>query len=146
MTHSIATAAGRTGLSIDTLRYYERIGLIEPPARDSAGRRSYSDADLGWLDFLTKLRTTGMPIRLMREYARLRRDGDRSASRRKQLLVDQRTAVRERIAELTACLDVLDYKIDNYAQIEAAVIGADACDGPLAEPERDGATLREESA
>ena len=118
VTYSIAQAADRSGLSIDTLRYYERIGLVDPPARDSGGRRSYSDEDLGWLEFLTKLRTTGMPIRKMREYARLRRHGAASASRRKQILLEQRTAVRERIAELQSSLAVLDYKIANYEQIE----------------------------
>jgi len=110
-------------LSIDTLRYYERIGLVDPPARDSGGRRSYSDDDLGWLEFLTKLRTTGMPIRLMREYAQLRRKGLATAGRRKQLLYDHRTDVRQRIAELQACLAILDYKITNYAEVEAKLAG-----------------------
>ena len=123
MTYSIAQAAERSGLSIDTLRYYERIGLVDPPARDSGGRRSYSDDDLSWLEFLTKLRTTGMPIRLMREYAQLRHKGLATASRRKQLLHDHRADVRQRIAELQECLAVLDYKIDNYAQIETKLTG-----------------------
>lgn len=105
-------------MSIDTLRYYERIDLLEPPARDAAGRRAYSDEDLAWLTFLTRLRTTGMPIRRMREYAKLRRRGLASAGRRKAILVEQRGAVAERIAELQACLEVLDYKIDNYDRIE----------------------------
>lgn len=118
MTYSIARAAARSGLSIDTLRYYERIGLVEPPARDSGGRRDYSDDDLTWLEFLTRLRTTGMPIRMMREYAQLRHRGTGTAARRRQILVDHRTGVRERIAELRACLDVLDCKIDNYEQVE----------------------------
>lgn len=116
MTYSIAQAAARSGLSIDTLRYYERIGLVEPPARDAGGRRSYSDTDLAWLEFLTRLRTTGMPIRMMREYAQLRHRG--SAARRRQILVDHRAGVRDRIAELQSCLDVLDYKITNYERIE----------------------------
>jgi DNA-binding transcriptional MerR regulator len=118
VTYSIAQAAARSGLSIDTLRYYERIGLVEPPARDSGGRRSYSDEDLAWLEFLTRLRTTGMPIRMMREYAQLRHRGPGTATRRRQILVDHRTGVRERIAELQSCLDVLDYKIANYERID----------------------------
>ncbi|MFF5991474.1 MerR family transcriptional regulator [Prauserella flavalba] len=120
MSYSIAEAARRSGLSIDTLRYYERIDLLEPPARDAAGRRAYSEEDLAWLSFLTRLRTTGMPIRRMREYAKLRRRGLASAGRRKAILVEQRGAVAERIAELQACLEVLDYKIDNYDRIEQA--------------------------
>jgi DNA-binding transcriptional MerR regulator len=122
VTYAIAEAAHRSGLSIDTLRYYERIQLIDPPARDSGGRRAYSDDDLTWLEFLTKLRMTGMPIRMMREYAKLRHQGIGSAGRRKQILVEQRVEVLSRIAELNLCLDVLNYKIANYEQIEQSVI------------------------
>ena len=118
MSYSIAQAAQRSGLSIDTLRYYERIGLVDPPARDSGGRRAYSDEDLGWLAFVTRLRTTGMPIRMMREFAQLRHRGEHTASRRKQILVEHRTDVRARIAELQSCLEVLDYKIDHYSVVE----------------------------
>ena len=125
MSYSIAEAARRSGLSIDTLRYYERIKLLDPPARDAAGRRAYSDDDLNWLGFLTKLRTTGMPIKSMREYASLRRHGVASAGRRKALLVEQRRSVAERIAELQGCLEILDYKIENYAQVERNVLGVE---------------------
>lgn len=122
MTYAIAEAAHRSGLSIDTLRYYERIELIDPPARDSGGRRAYNDDDLSWLEFLTRLRTTGMPIRMMREYAKLRHQGLASAGRRKQILVEQRAEVLDRIAELNKCLEVLNYKITNYEQCERDVV------------------------
>jgi len=125
MSYSIAEAARRSGLSIDTLRYYERIKLLDPPARDTAGRRAYSDEDLAWLAFLTKLRLTGMPIKSMREYASLRRHGEASAGRRKAILVEQRASVAERIAELRTCLEILDYKIDHYEQIERKVFGSE---------------------
>lgn len=123
MTYAIAEAAHQSGLSIDTLRYYERIELIDPPARDSGGRRAYSDDDLAWLNFLTKLRTTGMPIRLMREYAKIRHQGLATATRRKQILVEHRKDVLDRIADLQACLEVLNYKITNYEQIERDLAG-----------------------
>ncbi|MBO0840286.1 MAG: MerR family transcriptional regulator [Sciscionella sp.] len=119
MTYSIAQAARHSGLSIDTLRYYERIGLVQPPARNSGGRRIYTDEDLGWLGFLTKLRRTGMPIKMMREYARLREQGMHTSGPRKRILVQHRDDVIARIEELRACLDVLDYKIENYAKCEA---------------------------
>jgi DNA-binding transcriptional MerR regulator len=125
VTYSIAQAAQISGLSIDTLRYYERIGLVDPPARDSGGRRTYSEEDLTWLGFLTRLRTTGMPIRRMREYAQLRHRGLASTSRRKQILVEHRTDVLERIAELQACLEVLNYKVTNYEQCEHAMMTAE---------------------
>lgn len=118
MTYAIAETAHRTGLSIDTLRYYERIELIDPPARDSGGRRAYNEEDLAWLGFLTKLRMTGMPIRMMREYAKLRPLGLAGAGRRRQILVEQRAEVLDRIAELNGCLDVLNYKISHYEQCE----------------------------
>jgi DNA-binding transcriptional MerR regulator len=118
VSYPIAQAAERSGLSVDTLRYYERIGLIDPPARDAGGRRSYSDEDPIWLEFLTKLRLTGMPIRMMREYAKLRQDGLATASRRKQILQEQRASVRRQIQQLSECLDVLDYKIANYERCE----------------------------
>jgi DNA-binding transcriptional MerR regulator len=123
VTYAIAEAAHQSGLSIDTLRYYERIELIDPPARDSGGRRAYSDDDLAWLNFLTKLRTTGMPIRLMREYAKIRHQGLATATRRKQILVEHRKDVLDRIADLQACLEVLNYKITNYEQIERDLAG-----------------------
>ena len=118
MTHSIAEAARRSGLSIDTLRYYERVELLDPPQRDAAGRRAYTDDDLAWLGFLTKLRTTGMPIKRMREYASLRHFGAASAGRRKRILMEQRQAVAQKISELQSCMAVLDYKIENYECLE----------------------------
>ncbi|HEV2783116.1 MAG TPA: MerR family transcriptional regulator [Actinophytocola sp.] len=126
MTYAIAEAAHLSGLSIDTLRYYERIELIDPPARDSGGRRAYSEEDLAWLEFLTKLRTTGMPIRLMREYAKLRHQGLATASQRRQILVEHRKDVLARIADLQACLEVLNYKISHYEQCERDLAAASA--------------------
>jgi DNA-binding transcriptional MerR regulator len=123
VTYAIAEAAHLSGLSIDTLRYYERIELIDPPARDSGGRRAYSEEDLAWLGFLTKLRTTGMPIRLMREYAKLRHQGMATATRRKNILIEHRRDVQSRIADLQACLEVLNYKITNYEQCERDLAG-----------------------
>lgn len=118
---SIAEAAVRSGLSIDTLRYYERIGLIDPPARDAGGRRQYTADDLGWIDFLTRLRTTGMSIRGMQHYADLCRQGPSTAGERRRLLLEQRAVVRARIEELSSCLGVLDYKITHYAELEHGV-------------------------
>ena len=118
MSYSIAQAAHLSGLSADTLRYYERIGLVDPPARDSGGRRTYSDQDMVWLEFLTRLRITGMPIRLMVEYAALRRGGVGTSARRRQILQQHQADVRARIAELQACLKVIDYKVDNYQDVE----------------------------
>ena len=111
--------AERSGLSTDTLRYYEKIGLIDPPPRDSGGRRSYTQEDLSWVAFLLRLRSTGMPIRMMKEYADLRRIGPVTAGRRKDILIEHREEIQLRLAEMQAFLEVLDRKIDNYAEIAA---------------------------
>jgi DNA-binding transcriptional MerR regulator len=126
VTYAIAEAAQLTGLSIDTLRYYERIELIDPPARDSGGRRAYSDDDLAWLGFLTKLRTTGMPIRLMRQYAKLRYEGVATTTPRKKILIEHRNDVLARIADLQACLEVLNYKISHYEDCERDLVARGA--------------------
>jgi len=113
-TRSIAETAELTGLTAHTLRYYERIGLLDPVDRGPDGRRRFRDADLAWLGFLTRLRVTGMPIRDMQEFAELRRAGDVTASARLDLLCRHRDTVRRRIADLADCLDALDTKIDHY--------------------------------
>lgn len=120
MSYSIAAVAERSGLSMDTLRYYEKIGLIDPPPRDSGGRRSYTEDDVGWVAFLLKLRSTGMPIRLMKEYAELRRIGSVTADRRKQILIEHREEILLRMAEMQSFLEVLDYKVAHYSDIAAS--------------------------
>ncbi len=117
MSYSIAEVAERSGLSADTLRYYEKIGLIEPPPRDSGGRRTYTQDDVNWIAFLLRLRSTGMPIRLMKEFADLRRIGPVTADRRKDILIEHREEMHARMAEMQAFLDVLDYKIRHYAAL-----------------------------
>ena len=111
---TIQEAAQRSGLSAHTLRYYERIGLIHSVGRDSSGHRDYAERDLEWLAFLTKLRTTGMPIADMCRYAELTRAGGHTAGERREMLEQHRERVRSRIAELSQDLKALDYKIDLY--------------------------------
>lgn len=113
-TRSIAETAELTGLTAHTLRYYERIGLLDPVDRGPDGRRRFRDADLAWLGFLTRLRVTGMPIRDMKKFAELRRGGDVTTPARLELLSRHRDTVRSRIADLSDSLDALDTKIDHY--------------------------------
>jgi DNA-binding transcriptional MerR regulator len=115
---TIAEAAERSGLSAHTLRYYERIGLIHPVDRGANGHRRYGRDDLEWLDLLIKLRTTGMPIRQMVEYAGLVREGPHTAARRRAMLERHRAAIAERMDELEETAAVLDRKIAMYREME----------------------------
>jgi CO/xanthine dehydrogenase Mo-binding subunit len=105
---SIQQAAEVTGLSAHTLRYYERIGLLDRVGRAESGHRRYVAADLAWLDLLMRLRATGMPIRQMQEFAALRRRGPETARKRRRLLVAHRQTVRARIQALEENMARLD--------------------------------------
>lgn len=114
---TIQEAAQVTGLTAHTLRYYERIGLIHPIGREENTRRRYSRDDIGWIDFLTKLRATGMSIKDMQRYAELQRQGDETLPQRVEMLKALRDQVEERIDALNEHLKLVHYKIDIYSQI-----------------------------
>jgi DNA-binding transcriptional MerR regulator len=118
MSLTVGEAAARVGLTTYTLRWYEQEGLVAPVGRDSAGRRRYTGPDLDWLLLLTRLRRTGMPVRDMRRYAELARQGDRTLGARRALCEAHRARVLSRMAELEEDLKVLDYKIDIYRRAE----------------------------
>ncbi|MEQ5869901.1 MerR family transcriptional regulator [Sagittula sp. NFXS13] len=115
----ISDLARRSGFSTDTLRYYEKIGLVPRAARDAGGWRVYDASTLTWLAFLDRLRATGMPMRDRLTYARLRAEGDHTGPERRQLLEAHRDEVRARVAQLQDCLTVLDTKIDSYPKGKA---------------------------
>lgn len=110
----IGELARRSGLSAHTLRYYERIGLLPYADRDGSGQRDYDASILTWIQFLGRLKTTGMPIRDMLRYARLAREGDPTSSERREMLKQHRESIRAHVAELNDCLRVLDEKIASY--------------------------------
>jgi len=120
---TIQQAAAKTGLSVHTLRYYEKIGLLDPIARQDNTHRLYREEDLLWIGFLLKLRSTGLPIRDMLRYAELRRAGNtaESVSARKALLQQHARTVEETIAELQSNLSVLHMKVKMYKDVEAAL-------------------------
>ena len=111
---SIAATAERTGVSPHTLRYYERIGLIDRVPRDEAGRRVYSEGDLARVDFLRKLRSTGMPITRMQEYVDLIRRGPSTEPARLALLEEHRRHILDDLEHLHDCLGAINTKIDMY--------------------------------
>jgi DNA-binding transcriptional MerR regulator len=106
-----------TGLSAHTLRYYERIGLIHPIGREQNTRRCYTADDVGWIDFLLKLRATGMSIKEMQRYAELQRQGDETLPERVEMLKSLRDTVEVHIDELNEHLKLIYYKIDVYEKI-----------------------------
>ncbi|WP_304331931.1 MerR family transcriptional regulator [Brachyspira innocens] len=111
---TIAEVSKKTELSADTLRYYERIGIIPEVERSESGIRNYTDYDLGWIEFSKCMRNSGMSIESIIEYIKLYNKGDATLEARKQLLVSQRDAMQEKLNELQATLDKLNKKIENY--------------------------------
>src|SRR5215469_11961901 len=113
-TISPSQAAEQSGFSLDTLRYYERIGLLNGISRAPSGHRRFGDDDLEWLSVLRCLRDTGMPIARMRRYAELAREGEPTMAERLRLLTEHDAQVCERIVVLQAQRQHLQEKIDWY--------------------------------
>jgi DNA-binding transcriptional MerR regulator len=117
-TYAPQEVAARTGFTLDTLRYYERIGLLDDVDRTSGGRRVYTDDHLDWLGILHCLRNSGMPVREMRRYAELAREGPGTATERLRILREHRQRVLARMVELQEALNVVDHKIEYYQREE----------------------------
>lgn len=115
-TLTIQQVAEATGLSEHTLRYYERVGLIHAIGRAPNGHRRYSPDDIGWIDFLNKLRATGMSIQQMQRYAELQRQGDETLAERVGMLRAHRQQVEERLDELREHLMLISHKIEYYTE------------------------------
>jgi DNA-binding transcriptional MerR regulator len=111
-------AAAHSGFSIDTLRYYERVGLLPRIRRTGSGRRVFSDMDLKWLALLRCLRDTGMPITEMQLFVRLMRDGQGTVEERLAVLLEHQRRVEEQVARLQQHLGQLRDKIDTYRRGE----------------------------
>lgn len=119
---SIDDVAKRTGLTAHTLRYYERIGLIAPVARAAGGQRRYAAADMAWIEFLLRLRTTQMPIGQMLTFAALRSAGDATVTERRELLQAHLHQVLATIEALQQSAHALHDKIEHYRSLESAPV------------------------
>jgi DNA-binding transcriptional MerR regulator len=119
-------------MTAHTLRYYERVGLIQPVGRARNGHRRYSEADEAWLHFLHCMRATSMPIREMQRYAELRELGDATSLERRKILEDHQAGIAEQIVELQRAHALLTHKIANYKMIEERIRVTNPA---LAEPE-----------
>ena len=115
MEYSIGEFSRLTNLGIHTLRYYEHENLITPK-RNSSNRRCYSDKDLAWIEFIKRLKDTGMPIKEIQHYAKLRAEGDPTLCERMEMLTAHREALNEQIRQLQEHMTKLDDKIDFYRQ------------------------------
>jgi DNA-binding transcriptional MerR regulator len=125
--YTIRSMAERCGMTAHTLRYYERVGLIQPVGRARNGHRRYSEADAVWLDFLHCMRATNMPIREMQRYAELREKGDATALDRRKLLEDHQAEIASQIVALEKAHALLTREISNNQAIEerARVTGSE---------------------
>ncbi len=113
--------AERCGMTAHTLRYYERVGLIQPVGRAQNGHRRYSEADEAWLHFLHCMRATNMPIRAMQRYAELRELGDATSLERRKILEDHQAEIAGQIVALERAHALLTHKIANYRKIEQRI-------------------------
>ena len=116
---TIQRAAEETGLSADTLRYYERIGILPGIGRSESGHRRFTDDDMGWIKLVQFLRATGMPLEDLHRYAELVQEGEHTAAERLSLLEAHKRRIEVELAELTLALDLVDKKIAGYTQLVA---------------------------
>ena len=114
---TIAEVSKKVNLSADTLRYYERIGLIPEVNRTESGIRNYTEKDLGHLEFIICFRNAGVSIETLIEYMRLYKQGDSTLEARKQLLISQREIMQKRLDEIQETFERLNFKIDNYEKL-----------------------------
>ena len=113
---TIAEASKKYDLSADTLRYYERIGLIPPVPRTKSGIRDYDEVSCGWVEMMKCMRAAGVQIEALIEYVALFQQGDATIDARKAILIEQREQLIERMADMQRSLDRLNDKIDRYDQ------------------------------
>ena len=113
---TIAEVSKKYELSADTLRYYERIGLVPPVPRNKSGIRDYDTASCQWVELMKCMRSAGVQIEALIEYVALFQQGDETIGARKALLIEQRDQLVERMAEMQRSLDRLNDKIERYDQ------------------------------
>ena len=110
----IAKVSQQYDISQDTLRYYERVGLLPPVNRNESGIRDYNELDIRRVEFVKCMRRAGLPIDILTEYVALVKQGDETIVARKAILQEQRDLLASRIAEMQETLDLLDHKIEVY--------------------------------
>lgn len=114
---TIKDVAEKYDLTQDTLRYYEKVGLIPKVERTQSGNRMYSDQDLRHIEFVKCMRQAGLSIEVLAEYVALNQEGDSTLEKRRQILFDERVRLLKKMAEMQQTLDRLNFKIDNYDRV-----------------------------
>ena len=114
----ISRVSELSGLSEHTLRYYEKIGLIDPVKRAEDRHRYYTENDISWIEFLNRLRITGMSISRMKTFADLRRKGNHTAGQRRVMLEEFKAELNERLNDLNKHLKAIEQKIGHYKELE----------------------------
>lgn len=113
---TISEVAKKYNLSADTIRYYERIGLIPRVNRSASGIRDFTENDCGWVEFIKCMRGAGLPIEALIDYVALFQQGDMTVEARKSILVEQRDVLAERMEEMQSTLERLNQKIEHYEE------------------------------
>ena len=113
---TIKEVAEKYDISADTLRYYERVGMIPPVTGTSGGIRDYQESDLGWVELAICMRSAGLPVEALIEYVKLTQEGDKTIEARLQLLSEQRESLIEQQKKINDTLKRLDYKIGRYEE------------------------------
>lgn len=113
---TIAEVSEKYDISQDTLRYYERIGLIPHVNRNKSGIRDFTEDNCRWVEFAKCMRSAGLPIEALIEYVTLFQQGDETSEARKQILIEQRKQLLEKMEDMKKTLERLDYKITRYEQ------------------------------
>ena len=114
---TITEVSKKYGISPDTLRYYERIGLIPAVPRNRSGIRDYDEAACGWVELMKCMRAAGVQIDALIDYVALCQQGDGTAAQRKAILVEQRRQLADRMADMQRSMDRLDEKIAQYEEV-----------------------------
>ncbi|MET1854887.1 MerR family transcriptional regulator [Enterococcus faecium] len=114
---NIKQVSEEKSISADTLRYYERIGLIPPVNRTKGGIRDYTEEDLKWVDFTICMRNAGLSIESLIEYIRLSSEGEATVFERRKLLIEESELLTKKIAEMQECLERLQGKIKKYDRV-----------------------------
>jgi DNA-binding transcriptional MerR regulator len=113
---TIAEVSKKYGLTADTLRYYERVGLLPNVARTSSGIRNYTEEDCRWVEYIKCMRSAGVTVEILAEYVALFHQGAETIPARKALLLEQRAQIVARIEEMNKVLERLDWKLDGYEE------------------------------